>query len=901
MTTRHRFRLRPLTALIATLAAGSALAQEAAAPAEEPAQQALGAVTVRSRNRIEKLQDVPLSISVVQGTELERLGTTGIADITKRAANISWNQGNQRTSSISIRGIGKVGQTEAQDPSVGVIVDGVSYAYNALTSSFDFIDIDTIEVSRGPQGTLLGKNTSVGNIIFNTRRPSFTSSADYSLSFREGSGVQAYAALGGGIVDNLLAWRGTFSVNRGNGDIKNQYNKDITYTNTDRVSGRVQFLLTPRDDLKLLARFDVQPRAGETTNGRTYNYDTPDTYDSGAKVDKSNSTYAKLARRWFSDVKSYTADSYNNTINNDSARGLVTGSHGASLTADWEVADHTVTSITAYKDYHFNAYNDEGTPFDISRNAGGYWNDYKQVSQELRLSSKVGGFVDYQAGLYFIHVKNDSTYNIGYGNDAGAWYASPSQYTALDADGAGRYLLLSSLANLKLASNATTGHQLIDNKSTALFGQANWHLDDRLTLTTGVRVTREDRSNIGSTVILDNGSAPELDPSSFNGVPLGGFDAYFNAGTATRYVLNGNVVTATTPGAVAVAAGTVGLTTDAANAGSAQSQADYAAKKYFGAANFAALTLAQKKQLFYAQQIRKARLGVIFNPTPAQPYKATQPTVTLSPSYKFTPDVTGYFSFQHGEKAGIAQFYNGVSAPVKAEKTNNFELGVKSALLHRTLILNADVFLTKIRDYQQAVRAYDDYTTAQNVAAGITPPVAYASINGNVPKVKVSGLEVDGVYAGIPNTTIRFSGAYNRAVYEKFTNAAFPAEQGDLATSTNPYKDLSGSVMPGAPKFSGNLGIDYQLPVFGDKVFHTSANVAVSSGFYSDTALSRFSWIGKSAIVDASVGLGRLNKSFDVSLIVKNLFNDDTPLSKTWNSVTPALPRNVGIQFQAKL
>ncbi|TNY05693.1 TonB-dependent receptor [Escherichia coli] len=77
--------------------------------------------------------------------------------------------------------------------------------------------------------------------------------------------------------------------------------------------------------------------------------------------------------------------------------------------------------------------------------------------------------------------------------------------------------------------------------------------------------------------------------------------------------------------------------------------------------------------------------------------------------------------------------------------------------------------------------------------------------------------------------------------------------------------------------------------------------MAVSSGFYSDTALSRYSWIGKSAIVDASVGLGKLNKTFDVSLIVKNLFNDDTPLSKSWSSVTPAIPRNVGIQFTGKL
>ena len=122
------------------------------------------------------------------------LGAVGIDDITKRAANVSWNLGNQRTSSISIRGIGKIGQTEAQDPSVGIIVDGVSYAYNALTSSFDFVDIDTVEVTRGPQGTLLGKNASVGNIIFTTKRPSFTPTADFTLGFRQRDGLFATAA-----------------------------------------------------------------------------------------------------------------------------------------------------------------------------------------------------------------------------------------------------------------------------------------------------------------------------------------------------------------------------------------------------------------------------------------------------------------------------------------------------------------------------------------------------------------------------------------------------------------------------------------------------------------------------------------------------------------------------------
>src|SRR6187431_1882871 len=161
----------------------------------------LGVVTVRSRNRIEKLQDVPLSVSVVQGRELERLNATDINAITQRLANISWNQGNQRTSSLSIRGIGKQGQTEAQDPPVGLIVDGVNYAYNALASSYDFVDIETVEVTRGPQGTLLGKNSSVGAISVTTRRPSFDPSFDYGITLGEWDTVQGRFAGGGAVID----------------------------------------------------------------------------------------------------------------------------------------------------------------------------------------------------------------------------------------------------------------------------------------------------------------------------------------------------------------------------------------------------------------------------------------------------------------------------------------------------------------------------------------------------------------------------------------------------------------------------------------------------------------------------------------------------------------------------
>lgn len=871
MTTTHRFRLKPLTALIATLAAGSTFAQDATPPADETQQ--LGAVTVRSRNRIEKLQDVPLSISVVQGEELSRLGATGIEEVTKRAGNVSWNLGNQRTSSLSIRGIGKVGQTEAQDPSVGVIVDGVSYAYNALTSSFDFIDIDTIEVSRGPQGTLLGKNTSVGNIIFNTKKPSFTPTADYGLSFQQRRGLQAWAAVGGPIVDNVLAWRGAFSVQRQEGDIQNQYNRNVTYTNRDRVSGRVQFLYRPSDDFNATARFEIQPRAAETTNGRSFSFANKYTYLDGTAIPASTtSTEARLGRRWFSQVKSYTLDDYYNTLNNDAARGLVTGSSGASLEANWKLAgDHTLTSITAFKNYHFNAVNDEGTPFDIARNSGGYWNDYKQTSQELRISSGTGGFVDYQGGLYLIRVKNAAEYDRIWGNDAGAWYASASQYTTLDADGAGRYLLANSLANVKAAVNSTPGVQFIDNRSAAVFGQANWHLSDEITLTTGLRITREDRRNLTSSELLDPGSAPELNPVAINSVTLGGF-ANDTAGNLT-----------------------------AANSATQIALADATAAKYFNVATYNALTATQKRQVAAAKAIRLGQLGVLFNPKWVQPYKATQPSYTISPSYKFTKDVTGYFAYQHGEKAGVAQAYNGESYPVKAEKTDNIELGFKSLLLNKTLVLNADVFLTRIKDYQQAVRVIDAYTTNQNIAAGITPSGAYAAITGNVPKVQVSGLEVDGVYNGIRDVSLRFSGAYNNAVYKSFPNGAYPAEEANVVTTTNYAKDLSGKTLAGAPKLTWNLGADYRLPIWGDKQFHVTGNLAYSSSYLSDTSLSIYSKIPASYRVDLALGVAKVNNTFDISLLAKNVFNDDTPQSQSWTSVSPAVPRSIGVQITGNL
>lgn len=863
------------------LAAVQAHAAEVVATATDDSQQAvaadneetdLGKVVVRARNRLEPLKDVPLSISVVTGKELSRLNATDIKDVLQRAGNVQWNQGNQRTSSLAIRGIGKIGQTEAQDPSVGVNVDGVNYAYNALTSSYDFVDIDSVEVTRGPQGTLLGKASSIGVISINTRRPSFTPDAEYSVTFGQRDYLKGWAAGGGAVIDDLLAWRGTISFTKGDGYLTNIYNRDETTTNKQRFTGRVQFLLTPTENTNVRLILEKTPRAGETTNGLTIRTPTPTTYANGATNATTNET--RLGRSWFTQQSSFTVNGTylyggpdGESVDYATQRPVITGSNGVTLQVDQHFDVGDITSISAYRDYHFNAVNDTGVPFDVMRNSGGFNNDYKQWSQELRFSSKLGELVDYQAGLYFLRVLNNALYQRVYGNDGGAWFASNAQYTTLanNADptinASGLYLLRNSLAGLSLAFNSPTGLQQIKNDSKAAFIQANWHVTDPLTITTGVRLTREERNNTGSSFIRDNGSGAELNPVAINGIQTGGFATAANTGA----------LTATDPAQIALANAT--------------------AQKYFGVATYAALSPAQQAQVAAAKAIRSGQIGTLFNPTAAEPFEKTLPAWVLSPTYKINDKLSAFVTWQHSEKAGIAQFYLANSRPVKEEKTDDFEIGFKSVLLNKTLTFNTTLYVMNIRDYQQSLSVLDPGQTA---ATGVP---TFITTTGNVPKVQAKGVEIDGYYAGIPNTTLRLSAAYNDARYKDFKNAPQPVESANLTT---PF-DATGQTVAGAAKWTGNLGVDYHLPLSAKYEAHTSVNAVFNSRYNTDASLSSYAWVGSTTLIDASVGIGRRDQKFDVSVLVKNATDSSTPLLQTWNTITPQSPRWWYLQFTGKL
>jgi iron complex outermembrane receptor protein len=870
----------PVPAAAAASEPAASAAQPAAsnaAPAAEPAQasepeqqeevQELDKIVVRSRNRIERVQDVPLSVSVISGRELERELAVDIGAITKRAANVVRNTGNSRTFSLSIRGVGKVTQTEAQDTSVGVILDGVNFAYAPL-ASFDFFDVESVEVARGPQGTLLGKNTTMGVINVTTRRPSFTPDANANLTFGQRHTLISQFAIGGPVLDDTLAWRGTLVVNKGAGAFANRYNPDQTYFDRDRAAGRAQFLWLPNADFSARVSVDMQPKAGEYYNGQTVYTPVPANYiNGGSTAGSSVDIRGKLARRWFADAGySYQNDYlYHTEINADNQRPLITATNGVSAELKWKLGSHDLTSITAYRDYHFHARNDEGTPFDISKNGGGKVDAYRQQSQEIRLSSRPGGAVDYQAGalLFANTVKfGHGGWNAGWGADAGAWFASDNQYATLDANSDGRYLLTNSLNGLNRAQT-----QSVDNKSLGVFAQADWRLSEELTLTTGLRLTHEVRKNEGSQYLVSSGFGPEL-----NSVALGGFNSIaWNNGAQTGGALaDGN--------------------------STAQLQlADYVANKYFGAAitgtpgdAYRSLTEQQQRQVAAAKALRNSQIGTLYPLTQSPTFRKTQPSFVVSPTYKLNPDQTTYVALQHGEKAGVSQLVNGRPVLAKPEKVTNLEWGLKSALWDKTLFVNADIFYTRVKDYQQAVTVPDPLDSSQTI-----------NITGNAPKVRIQGLEVDGAYSGWRHTTVRFAGAYTDAIYKEFPNSPVPVEV--LPNATTPAsQDVSGQRLTGAARWTFNVGAEYRAPAFGDKLFHTSFNTAYTSSYNGDNNLSSYAWIDARWLTDAAIGLARRDQRFDLSLIVKNLFNDDTPQSVTWNSYVPADPRWLGVQLAAR-
>ncbi len=419
-------------------------------------------VVITSRRRREVLQEVPIAVSVVSGKQLDEAGAFNVNRVKELIPSVQLYTSNPRNTGINIRGLGApFGLTnDGLDPGVGYYVDGVYYARPAA-ATMDFIDVDQIEVLRGPQGTLFGKNTTSGAINITTRRPLFKPSANFEVSYGNFGYIQAKSSITGPLSKKLAA-RLSFSGTQRNGLI--EHVRTGKYTNTlNNLGLRGQLLYKPSDQTSVVLAADISDQQ-------------PDGY---AQVVAG---VVKTKRAGYRQFDSIIADlnyqlpsrnAFDRKIDHDVPWNSGNELGGVSLNVDTKIGPGTFTSTTAWRYWNWDPSNDRDftglQALSKSQNPA----KHRNWSQELRyagdFSSRLSGVI----GLFYINqeVKIDGTEESG----AAQWRFSQSSTSAL-------WKTPGLFEGYGINTKAS-----ITSRSAAVFANLDWEVLQGLHLLPGIR------------------------------------------------------------------------------------------------------------------------------------------------------------------------------------------------------------------------------------------------------------------------------------------------------------------------------------------------------------------------------------------------------------------------------
>jgi iron complex outermembrane recepter protein len=424
-------------------------------------------LVVTARRQTERAQDVPIALTALPRKKLDQAGAYTLADVQTLVPSLVAYQSNARNSSIGIRGIGVSSAADGLDTTVGVYVDGVYLGRPGMALE-DLIDLDQLEVLRGPQGTLFGRNSAAGVINVTTAKPSFTPGAVIEGSIGNYDYNQLKASLTGPLVDGLLAARLTAFETHRDGILPNSTTGGSD-NSVGRSGARLQFLFTPTPKLtlRLIGDYSIED---DTCCVSVLKSVLP------ASLSASTAnTLAAFAALGYTPVASTRATQIN------SPQDMLTNQHSLSAQIDYDLGWADFTSISAYRYWHFHPLQDsDGTPLDIIQVNVAQTKD-TQYSQEFRLASKPGRF-SWQVGAYLFNQDLTDHYILNqFGADAQAFYSLYSGKTPSPVIKAGSQYI---------------GDTSAVSDSYAVFGQGNFKITDQLILTAGVRETDDTRHGI---------------------------------------------------------------------------------------------------------------------------------------------------------------------------------------------------------------------------------------------------------------------------------------------------------------------------------------------------------------------------------------------------------------------
>lgn len=417
---------------------------------------------VGASHREEPNQRVPASVSVIEG---DRLHDADLGALAQRVPGLMLSAPNPRYAAIGIRGLGTSSANDGLDGSVAVFLDGVYLGRQGMTP-LDFGDIERVEILRGPQATLYGKNATAGAINLTSRMPSFVNQGQGEIRIGQ-DGLRHYrASVSGPLIDDELAGRlSVFEVSR-DGDIDNRFNGE-RLNEQDRQGFRGQLLWMPNErfSARLIGDYARQ--------------------DESAVLAASHLSSMTRQRAAFVGYQPLPASPFARRVEQNDVNRLQTLQRGLTLQLDnYLDNDLTLTSLSGYRDWSYDSRHDaDSMPLSVARSAVQL--DHHQFSQELRLAQSLGERFDYVLGVYYLQQRLQRDVDVAFGRDAAAFFLGDQKQVTDRGITPG--MVPPSL--LQGAEQHFRGGQ--DSDTQAVFGQFTWRPTERLAITPGLRYSRE--------------------------------------------------------------------------------------------------------------------------------------------------------------------------------------------------------------------------------------------------------------------------------------------------------------------------------------------------------------------------------------------------------------------------
>jgi outer membrane receptor protein involved in Fe transport len=465
--------LRRTVMTVLALSALPAVAQEA----QQDESRAIETIVVTAQKREQSLQDVPIVVTAVSEQLLQDTGVKDIKDLTLLTPGlIVTSTSNETVTTARIRGVGTVGDNPGLESSVGVVIDGVYRPRNGVSFG-DLGELERIEVLKGPQGTLFGKNTSAGVINVVSKKPTFDFGSNVELTAGNYGAMEGAASINGGISETVAgrlyaAYRerdGLLDIDRGPGPRTEDEDGDRKY-----YTVRGQLLFKPSDALDIRLVGDYTDR-DENCCAAPQAVLTPvagvlavlNALQPGSVTNPAD-PFARVAHSNRSTEQSITDE-------------------GASLEINWDLdalGGSTLTSITAWRDWETtNGQDSDFTTVDILYRDpdGDFGNEFQQISEELRIAGE-SDRLNWLFGVFYADEDLDSKNQLIYGNQFFSYF-----------NGLLQGALPAALAPAYAGGLGTRDVYSQNSSSWALFTNDSFRFTDALELTVGLRYTNESK------------------------------------------------------------------------------------------------------------------------------------------------------------------------------------------------------------------------------------------------------------------------------------------------------------------------------------------------------------------------------------------------------------------------